>query len=43
MLGLPFDNDYAWVVKFNQEGIMVQIRSYVDSVMVKRAIEETEK
>jgi hypothetical protein len=39
--GLNFDNTYAWVCRF-EEGIIVQVRAYLDSAIVKQAIEENE-
>ncbi|KAF2770836.1 hypothetical protein EJ03DRAFT_326170 [Teratosphaeria nubilosa] len=38
--GLPYDQDYAWVMRFNEEGIIVHVRAYLDSALVQRAIEE---
>ncbi|KAJ7705514.1 ketosteroid isomerase-like protein, partial [Mycena rosella] len=40
--GLDFDNRYAWVVKFNLERKIVQVHAYLDSELVKRALEENE-
>ncbi|BFZ55796.1 hypothetical protein PYCC9005_002837 [Savitreella phatthalungensis] len=40
--GLKFDNTYAWVVRFNDQHKVVQVRAYLDSWMVKQAIEENE-
>ena len=41
-LGLAFDNTYAWVCRFDQPGKIVEVRAYLDSELVKRAIEENE-
>ena len=41
-LGLKFDNTYAWCVRFDEDGIIVEVRAYLDSWMVKQAIEENE-
>jgi ketosteroid isomerase-like protein len=40
--GLKFDNTYAWVIRFNEDGQIVEVRAYLDSWMVKQAIEENE-
>jgi ketosteroid isomerase-like protein len=42
LAGLKFDNTYAWVVRFDQGGQIVEVRAYLDSWMVKQAIEENE-
>jgi ketosteroid isomerase-like protein len=39
--GLNFDNTYAWVCRF-EGGVIVQVRAYLDSAIVKQAIEENE-
>lgn len=41
-LGLKFDNTYAWCIRFDEDGIIVEVRAYLDSWMVKQAIEENE-
>src|ERR1700756_674568 len=33
--GMSFDNRYCWVVYF-QDGVIVRVRAYLDSVMVAR-------
>lgn len=40
--GLKFDNTYAWVTRWNKDGKIVQVRAYLDSALVKQAIEENE-
>jgi ketosteroid isomerase-like protein len=37
--GMRFDNRYCWVVYF-QNGVIVRVRAYLDSVMVARLFEE---
>ncbi|KAF2084505.1 hypothetical protein K490DRAFT_59482 [Saccharata proteae CBS 121410] len=39
---LKFENTYAWVMRFDEEGMVVQVRAYLDSTLVKQAIEENE-
>ena len=40
--GLKFDNAYAWCVRFDKSGQVVEVRAYLDSWMVREAIEENE-
>ena len=40
--GIPFNNTYCWVVKF-EDDIIVEVRAYVDSALVKKVIEENER
>lgn len=40
--GLKFDNTYAWCMRFDESGTIVEVRAYLDSWMVKQAIEENE-
>lgn len=37
--GLPFNNDYCWIVRFDQ-GRIVEVRAYLDSVQVQRLLQE---
>ena len=39
--GRPFNNTYAWIVKFENEKI-VEVRAYVDSALVQRVLDENE-
>ncbi|MGO9387925.1 MAG: nuclear transport factor 2 family protein [Methanobacterium sp.] len=39
--GMPFNNTYCWIVKF-ENGIIVNIRAYVDSALVQKIIDENE-
>lgn len=39
--GLNFDNTCAWICRFD-EGIIVQVRAFLGSTIVKQAIEENE-
>lgn len=41
-LGMKFDNTYAWCMRFDENGTIVEVRAYLDSWMVKQAIEENE-
>ncbi len=40
--GMPFNNTYCWIVKFENE-IIVEVRAYVDSALVQKVINENEK
>ena len=40
--GFKFDNTYAWCMRFDESGQVVEVRAYLDSQMVKQAIEENE-
>jgi ketosteroid isomerase-like protein len=40
--GMPFNNTYCWVVKFN-DNLIVEVRAYVDSALVQKVIDDNEK
>lgn len=40
--GLKYDNRFAWVTRWNTDGYIVEVRSYLDSALVQRAITENE-
>ena len=37
--GMRFDNRYCWVVRF-KDGLIVQVRAYLDSAVVQRLFDE---
>ncbi len=39
--GEPFDDTYCWIVHFSN-GTIVEVRAYLDSVLVQRLIDENE-
>jgi uncharacterized protein len=39
--GIPFNNTYCWIVKF-EKGLIVEVRAYLDSALVKKIIDENE-
>jgi ketosteroid isomerase-like protein len=39
--GKPFDNRYCWIVHFS-DGTIVEVRTYLDSALVQRLIDENE-
>jgi hypothetical protein len=40
--GLIYDNKFAWLTRWNTLGIIVEVRAYLDSALVHRAITENE-
>lgn len=38
--GYKYDQAYSWVMRFNEDHKVVQVRAYLDSAMVKQAMEE---
>ena len=39
---MKFDNTYSWCMRFDESGQVVQVRAYLNSWMVKEAIEQVE-
>jgi len=39
---MNFNNTYSWCMRFDEDGKVVEVRAYLDSQMVKQAIEENE-
>lgn len=42
MIGLKYDNRFMWVTRWNTEGIIVEVRAWLDSALVYKAITENE-
>jgi ketosteroid isomerase-like protein len=42
MIGLKYDNRFKWVTRWNTEGIIVEVRAWVDSALIYKAITENE-
>lgn len=40
--GFKFDNTYAWCVRFDESGTIVEVRAYLDSWMVNQVLVENE-
>ena len=40
--GLVFDNCYAWCCRFDERSMIVEVRAYLDSWLVRQAIVENE-
>ena len=36
--GKPFDNKYCWVVRYDEKGMVVQVRAYLDGELVNETI-----
>ncbi|KAH9988765.1 hypothetical protein F4779DRAFT_271619 [Xylariaceae sp. FL0662B] len=36
--GMPFVNQYSWSTRWSEQGMIVEVRAYVDSALVTRAI-----
>lgn len=41
MNGMPFDNRYCWVVRFDA-GRIVQVRAYLDSALIQRLFDDND-
>lgn len=39
--GMPFNNTYCWICRF-KNGIIVEVKAYVDSALVQKLIDENE-
>ncbi|KAI7366767.1 hypothetical protein KC354_g3918 [Hortaea werneckii] len=37
--GMPYPQRYAWVMRFDENGIIVQDRAYLDSALVQKAVD----
>jgi ketosteroid isomerase-like protein len=37
--GMPYPQRYAWVLRFDDEGIIVQAKAYLDSALVQKAVD----
>jgi len=40
--GLRYDNTFSWITRWDARGIMVEVRSWLDSALVAQAITENE-
>lgn len=40
--GALFDNTYAWMTRWNNQGQIVQVRAYLDSALVAKSVFENE-
>lgn len=38
--GMQYPQRYSWVMRFDDKGIIVQVRAYLDSALVQRAIDQ---
>jgi len=37
--GMPYPQRYSWVMRFDETGTIVQVRAYLDSALVQKAID----
>ncbi|KAI7209612.1 hypothetical protein KC333_g8637, partial [Hortaea werneckii] len=37
--GMPYPQRYAWVMRFDENGTIVQVRAYLDSALVQKAVD----
>lgn len=40
MQGMEYNQRYAWVCRFNEKAIIVEVRAYLDSALVNKAIDQ---
>ena len=38
--GKEYNNEYAWLTRFNDDGVIVELRSYFDTVMSDKVLED---
>ncbi|KAK1053574.1 hypothetical protein LTR74_016255 [Friedmanniomyces endolithicus] len=38
--GMPYPQRYAWVMRFDDRGTIVQVRAYLDSALVQKAVNQ---
>ncbi|KAK3671153.1 hypothetical protein LTR78_008954 [Recurvomyces mirabilis] len=38
--GMEYPQRYAWVMRFDEHGIIVQVRAYLDSALVQKAVDQ---
>ncbi|KAM4057722.1 snoaL-like domain-containing protein [Hirsutella rhossiliensis] len=38
--GKPYDNEYIWLTRWNQDGRMVEVRSYCDTMLAEEVLRE---
>jgi ketosteroid isomerase-like protein len=36
---MPYPQRYAWLLRFDEKGIIVQARAYLDSALVQKAVD----
>ncbi len=41
--GMPYNNEYCWVIHFSEDKQITAITAYLDSALLKQVIEENEK
>lgn len=38
--GMPYNQQYAWIMRFDEKGTVVEARAYLDSALVQKAVDE---
>lgn len=38
-IGMQYPQRYAWVMRFDENGIIVQVRAYLDTQLVQKAMD----
>lgn len=41
--GMRFDNKYCWVIRFDEQKMIVEVRAYLDSALVQELMDENEQ
>ena len=41
--GMPYNNSYCWILKFNDDKQVTSIKAYLDSALLKEVIESNER
>lgn len=41
--GQPYDQQYCWMVRWSAAGKIVQVRAYIDGLIVNTGLKEDEK
>ena len=40
--GQPYNMVYCWVARFDERGLIVQLRAYIDTALLERTLRENE-
>ena len=40
MQGMPYPQRYAWLLKFDDKGIVTEAKAYLDSALIVQAFEQ---
>ena len=42
-IGQPYNQEYCWVLRWNQDRKVVQVRAYLDGVIIQNGLEHNER